>query len=98
MGTLRAVAIGFAAKVLRTYLLEERRVLVLDDGYAGDIEAGDWVEVGLPDGATARGQIATVAWGSAFHAEDPPLTLVVTGLGEVPPEAGAAISGVSGPM
>jgi hypothetical protein len=91
------MAIGFTGKVARSYVLQRRRVLVLEDGYAGDVEAGDWVEVALPEGDAARAQIATVAWGSAFHAEDPPLTLVVTGLDEQAPAAGAAIRGVAGP-
>lgn len=88
------MAEGFKAKVRRAYPLEGKRVLILQDGYEGDVEAGDAVEVVLPAGAV-RGQVATVAWGSAFHAESPPLTIVVTGL-DADPSEGALVRGVTG--
>ncbi len=66
-------------------------MLILQEGYEGDVEAGDALEVTMPDGP-ARVQVATVAWGSAFHAESPPLTLVVEGL-DADPVEGAAIRG-----
>jgi hypothetical protein len=84
------VAEGFKAKVRRAYPLDGKRVLILQEDYEGDIEAGDTLEVTMPDGP-AKVQVATVAWGSAFHAESPPLTLVVEGLDDNPAE-GAAIS------
>jgi len=87
------VAEGFKAKVRRAYPLDGKRVLILQDGYEGDIEAGDPVEVALASGAV-RAEIATVAWGSAFHAESPPLTIVVTGLEEDPAE-GTAVRGLA---
>ncbi len=88
------MAEAFKAKVRRAYPLDGKRVLILQDGYEGDIEAGDILQVTMPDGP-AKVQVATVAWGSAFHAESPPLTLVVEGLEDNPAE-GAAISGIAG--
>ena len=79
------MAEGFKAKVQRAYKIEDKHVLVLQDGYEGDVEAGDPVEVALPAG-TVRAEVATVAWGSAFHAQSPPLTIVVEGLEEDPGE------------
>lgn len=87
---------GFQAKVQRSYSLEGRAVLVLEQGYEGDIEQGDWVEVALGS-EPARGQVATVAWGSAFQATHPPLTLVVEGLPEALPEPGSDVRGVEPP-
>jgi hypothetical protein len=87
------VAVGFKGTVRRTYALEGNRVLILEEGYEGDIEVGELVEVAW-DGASSKGAVVSVAWGSAFRAEDPPLTLVVSGLEGEPPK-GANVSGVS---
>jgi hypothetical protein len=87
------VAVGFQGTVRRTYALEGNRVLILEEGYEGDIEVGELVEVAW-DGATASGAVVSVAWGSAFRAEDPPLTLVVSGLDAEPPK-GAQVRGLA---
>jgi hypothetical protein len=77
--------LGFEAKVRRSYPIEGKRVLILEDSYRGDVEVGDVLEVGMASGV-ARAEVASVAWGSAFHADSPPLTLVVSGLEADPPE------------
>lgn len=79
----------FEAKVRRSYAMDDKRVLVLEDDYRGEIDVGETVEVVLPDGAR-RAEVATVAWGSAFHADSPPLTLVVSGL-EIDPPPGTVV-------
>ncbi len=57
-------------------------MLVLEEGYEGGIEPGDEVRVLLPAGEL-RVRVDNVAWGSAFDADSPPLTLVTNG----PPDA-----------
>lgn len=91
------MALDFKATVQRSYWLEGRAVLVLDHGYEGDIEQGEWVEIAQAEAGGRRGQVATVAWGSAFQATDPPLTLVVEGLDGELPEGGAAVRGAEAP-
>ena len=93
----REAALGqFSATVQRTYMIADRRVLVLERGYQGDIDAGDWIEIGGGD-ASIRAQVVSVAWGSAFHATDPPLTLVVQPDREGIPAEGAAVRSTTGP-
>ena len=65
----------FEGIVGRTYVLQGDRVLIMKS-YEGDIEPGDVIEVDLPAG-NASITIKKVAWGSAFNAESPPLTLIV---------------------
>ena len=65
----------FRGVVGRTYVLQGDRVLIMKS-YEGDIEPGDVVEVELPAG-NAPITVKKVAWGSAFNAESPPLTLIV---------------------
>lgn len=68
-------------------------MLVLEEGYTGGVEPGDEVRVLLPTGEL-RVHVTSVAWGSAFDADSPPLTLVTDG----PPDAafvpGADVLGV----
>ncbi len=80
----------FAGVVQRSYALEGNHVLIIDASYQGEAEIGAWIEVELPDGDPGTAQIKSVAWGSAFDAQSPPLTLVVRGLGAVP-ETGAKV-------
>ncbi len=65
----------FRGVVERTYVLQGDRVLILES-YEGDIEAGDKVLLERPTG-DAEVTVKNVAWGSAYNAESPPLTLVV---------------------
>ncbi len=65
------------AVVRRTYRLPGKRLLLLEDSYQGGIEAGEWVEIGMPDGEKLRAKVEGVAWGSAFSAENPPITLIL---------------------
>ena len=83
---------SFEGKVQRAYTLEGRQIILLQPGYRGDLEAGEPVEVELSAGMT-RGTVHSVAWGSAFRAESPPLTIVLEGLGD-DPEAGAKVYGL----
>ena len=89
-------AMQFKATVRRAYSVEGKQVLILDR-YEGDVDVGEWVEAVRPDGARARAKIASVAWGSAFRAEDPPLTLVVDGFAGYEPGKGSEIVGVASP-
>lgn len=88
------MAAGFRARVARSYVLKGQRVLVLREGYEGDIEVGDRVELDVGGAEPARGIVASIAWGSAFHAEDPPLTLVVDGVADADPVADAEVRGL----
>ncbi len=74
----------FAGVVQRSYALEGNHVLIIDASYQGEAEIGAWIEVDLPDTSAGTAQIKSVAWGSAFDAQSPPLTLVVHGLNAVP--------------
>ena len=86
----------FAGVVQRSYALEGNHVLIIDANYHGEAEIGAWIEVSLPGAATGTAQIKSVAWGSAFDAQSPPLTLVVTGLEGVP-ETGATVRAAKAP-
>ena len=85
----------FAGVVQRTYAIEGNHVLIIDASYEGEAEIGAWIEVDLA-GSAGRAQIKSVAWGSAFDAQSPPLTLVVTGLGGLP-EPGSQVRGAKAP-
>lgn len=82
---------GFRGRVRKTYPMGENRALVLQDEYEGDVGVGEQVEVALPSGERARVEVVQLAWGSAFRASSPPLTLIVAGLGEELPEEGAEV-------
>jgi hypothetical protein len=84
----------FKATVRRAYSIEARQVVLILERYEGDTEVGDWVEVAQRDGTRAAARVASVAWGSAFHADSPPLTLVVTGLAGAAVDAGADVIGI----
>lgn len=97
------MALGFQGQVSKVYELEGRPVLLLNNDYAGDIEAGDWVQVeSAATGGTDPGrvyQVETVAWGSAFHLEDPPLSLVLRPAAHGrSPVAPARVRGVQAPL
>ena len=82
---------AFTAKLRQHYRLTDTDLLVLES-YSGDIAAGDSLVVELPDGSRAAFRVHDLAWGSAYHAENPPLTLIVKGMGDGSPEAGATIT------
>lgn len=79
------------AKVRRTYRLSGKRLLLLDDTYEGGVEGGDWIELTAPSGRTTQVQVESVAWGSAFKASNPPLTLIVEWQEDVDPEPGSTV-------
>jgi hypothetical protein len=87
---------SFKARVRRAYSIEKQQVLILER-YEGDVEVGEWVAVDRPDGTRAIARIASLAWGSAFRADDPPLTLVVEGLKGYEPIGGSEVIGVPAP-
>jgi hypothetical protein len=87
--------IDLRASVRRTYRLAGKRLLLLDDSYEGGAESGDWIEVELPDASKLRVQIEGIAWGSAFGAQKPPLTLIVPWGDDPDPAAGASVRGVA---
>jgi len=69
---------NFRGKIRRAYKLEGRQVLVIEEGYVGELEVGDWLELILPSGKAERAPVINVAWGSALRAESPPLTVIVS--------------------
>jgi hypothetical protein len=85
----------FSAKIRRVYRLVDTQLVVLEDGYEGDVGSGDQLDVEMPEAQSARVEVKDLAWGSAFRADQPPLTLIVTGLeeGREPP-VGARIRAV----
>jgi hypothetical protein len=84
------------ASVRHIYRLPGKRLLLLDDGYEGGVEAGDWIELSSPAGTTMRVQVDSVAWGSSFKALNPPLTLVCKWGNDPDPEPGSKVRSVSG--
>ena len=74
------MASDLRGRLRRSYVLDGKRVLVLQEGCSGGIEVGDSVRVELTNGEFVTCKVATVAWGSGFQATSPPLTLVVEGL------------------
>jgi hypothetical protein len=100
------MAADFSAIVQRSYALEGQHVLLLEGGYEGDIGQGEWIELAEPAAsevsgssgepeAKRRARVASLAWGSAFHATEPPLTLIVEGLAGDPPGPGTRVRGVT---
>lgn len=83
------------AVVRRTYRLPGKRLLLLEDTYEGGVEQGERVEIDLPEGRSAIVSVEGVAWGSAFKADNPPLTLIVPWGEEPDPEPGARVRGVA---
>jgi hypothetical protein len=90
------MAEAFVGTIQRSYQLEGNHVVILRESYEGEVEIGDWIAVELPGGDTGRGRVKSIAWGSAFDAQSPPLTLVVEGLTAVP-EANASVRGAAAP-
>ena len=82
---------GFRATVRQVYRLQDKHLLVLEEDYRGDIGPGDRLEVELPSGANARTEVRDLAWGSAFHATNPPLTLIVDPIEAEEPRPGASV-------
>ncbi|MEM6956788.1 MAG: hypothetical protein AAF411_32155 [Myxococcota bacterium] len=70
------MASNFEGTVGRTYVLQGDRVLIMED-YEGEIAPGETVHLKRPAGESAPLHVKRVAWGSAFHADNPPLTLIV---------------------
>jgi hypothetical protein len=79
------------ATVRRTYRLPGKRLLLLEDSYEGGVETGDWIQIGLPDGRQLRARIDGVAWGSAYSAENPPLTLICLWNDDPDPPPGSTV-------
>lgn len=79
----------FTGTVNRSYALDGKRVVILETGYDGDIEQGDLVEIA----GAGQGRVESLAWGSAFDAESPPLTIIVDGLSAAA-EPGANVKSV----
>lgn len=88
--------VDFEGTLERSYVLGEQRVLLFGVGYRGDIETGDWIAIDV-EGTLHEVKVVNLAWGSAFHAETPPLTLVVDGLLEHTPGPGAKAHRIEAP-
>ena len=69
----------FEGTVRRSHVLEPGSTVLIFERYAGDVEVGNPVVVTLGE-TRATATIVTIAWGSSFGYEAPPLTLVVKGL------------------
>ncbi|MBZ0115854.1 MAG: hypothetical protein K8H88_02580 [Sandaracinaceae bacterium] len=91
------MALGFSATVLRAYRLDGRPVLLFEDGYQGDIAQDEWVELALASGKRVSMQVESVAWGSAFNAADPPLSLVLRPTDVELPPKGSQVRGIAAP-
>jgi hypothetical protein len=84
----------FRATLRQHYQLKGNHLLVLEE-YSGDVSPGDHLTVALPGGGSLEFRVHDLAWGSAFNASAPPLTLIVKDLGANPPPlTGAEISPV----
>lgn len=88
--------VGFHATIRQVYRLQDTHLLVLHEDYRGDIGPGDRLEVELTNGETARTRVRDLAWGSAFHASNPPLTLIVDLVEPEEPKAGGSVRPVAG--
>jgi hypothetical protein len=84
--------VPFEGTVRRSHSMEPGSVVLVLERYVGDIDTGDFVTVTLGETST-RVQVATMAWGSSFGYESPPLTLVVTGLDGSVSYVGAQLRG-----
>ncbi len=80
----------FRATLRQHYRLNDNALLVLEEDYEGDIGAGDELLVDV-DGAPVRVTVHDLAWGSTLNAARLPLSLIVVGLEDHPPEPGASI-------
>jgi hypothetical protein len=83
-------SVPFEGTVRRSHTLEPGSTVLILERYAGDIEVGNVITV-LRAGTTATAKVVTVAWGSSFGYESPPLTLVVKGLEASESWAGAEL-------
>lgn len=92
-----SMGLDFRGTVRKVYAMGEQRALVLEDQYRGDLEPGEWIEVALPSGRKVPVRVQSLAWGSAFRADSPPLTLVVEGFDDELPEEGTSIRGIAAP-
>ncbi len=79
--------------VRRFFFLDGKWMLVLEDGYSGGVEPGEQVRVNLPSGAIVI-RVENVAWGSAFDAQSPPLTLITDAPPDIEFVPGAEVVGV----
>lgn len=82
---------GFHATVRQVYRLADSLLLVLEEDYRGDIGPGDRLDVDISGGRTVRTTVKDLAWGSAFHASNPPLTLIVDLIDGDEPGPGAIV-------
>lgn len=84
--------VPFEGVVRRSHSVEPGSVVLVLERYAGDIDVGDFVVVTLGE-TKKRVKVATMAWGSSFGYESPPLTLVVSDLDESVSWVGAELNG-----
>lgn len=82
----------FHATLRQHYKLEKVDLLVLEETYVGDVGPGDELAILLDDGRLVSFRVKDVAWGSSMSGRNPPLTLVVEGLGGTEPTKGSTIA------
>lgn len=83
----------FEARLRQHYHLTDIDLLVLEE-YEGDVGPGDLLQIELPAGGTKTFRVHDTAWGSALSMANPPLTLIVKGLGDEEPAPGARLIAV----
>lgn len=88
---------AFEGVVRRAYSIDAEHVVLVFERYAGDVDIGESLAVTPTIGTSSVACVTSVAWGSAFHADDPPLTLVVAGLKGDAEYAGATVMRVATP-
>lgn len=84
--------VPFEGIVRRSHAMEPGSVVLVLERYVGDIDAGDFVTVVMGE-TRARVKVVTMAWGSSFGYESPPLTLVVSELDGSVSYVGAELHG-----
>ena len=79
----------FHATVRQVYALPDRHMLILES-YRGDVGKGDRLTLVVGQ-ARVVVTVKDIAWGSAFNANDPPLTLIVDRIQGATPDTGATL-------
>lgn len=88
--------VPFDGVVRRSHGMEPGSVVLVLERYTGDLEVGDEVVL-AHEGKEVRVKVVTLAWGSSFRDESPPLTLVVAPLEPGDGYAGATLKGDARP-
>lgn len=80
----------FRATLRQTYALADRQLLILEQ-YEGDVGPGDTLVLTVGE-TSVDVRVRDLAWGSAFKADEPPLTLIIDPIEGEQPEGGASLA------